>query len=95
MSSVNLSEVVGKLSERAMGESFIRETHNVLELEIHVFDETAPYGAGLVRNPTRAAGLSLGDRACPALARHLHLPALTADKSWKLLNVGVKVHLLR
>jgi PIN domain nuclease of toxin-antitoxin system len=44
---------------------------------------------------TRALGLSLGDRACLALAIALKAPVWTSDRSWKKLNIGVTVHLMR
>jgi ribonuclease VapC len=44
---------------------------------------------------TRAAGLSLGDRACLALAGDLQVPAFTADREWADLDVDVEVRLIR
>jgi ribonuclease VapC len=44
---------------------------------------------------TRALGLSLGDRACLALAIERELPVLTTDKGWKALRVGVEIRLIR
>jgi PIN domain nuclease of toxin-antitoxin system len=44
---------------------------------------------------TRKYGLSLGDRACLALAKSKNLPVLTADKVWKELDLGVKIRLIR
>ena len=48
-----------------------------------------------MRPATRAAGLSLADRTCLALARRLALPVLTADRSWSDLELGVDVRLIR
>lgn len=47
------------------------------------------------REPTRALGLSLADRACLALAHRAGRPALTADRSWSDLDLGVDVTLIR
>ena len=44
---------------------------------------------------TRAAGLSLGDRACLALARRYGVPALTADGAWGDVEAGVEVVVVR
>ena len=75
--SVNLSEVVAKLTELGMPEPDIRVALS-LGLEVVAFDEALAYSAGALRPATRPAGLSLGDRACLALARSncpsLYLP---------------------
>lgn len=44
---------------------------------------------------TGSAGLSLGDRYCLALAQRLGVPALTADRTWGGLSVGVPVTVIR
>ena len=46
--------------------------------------------AGL-RDLTRNAGSSLGDRACLALATELGLPAITADRTWATITAGLGV----
>ena len=48
-----------------------------------------------LRGLTRAHGLSFGDRACLALARRLGLPALTAERAWAELDLGIPVEVLR
>jgi ribonuclease VapC len=42
-----------------------------------------------------ALGLSLGDRACLALAKRLRAPALTAERVWAQLEAGIEVTLIR
>jgi len=44
---------------------------------------------------SRPLGLSLGDRACLALGLALKAPVYTADKSWKKLKVGARIHVIR
>lgn len=44
---------------------------------------------------TRDAGLSLGDRACLALARRLDAPVLTADTAWQGVAHRVELHPIR
>lgn len=94
ISSVNLSEVVAKLAERGMPEGDINRSLG-LGLEVVPFDEELAWKAGLLRPQTRRSGLSLGDRACLALARSRSLPALTADHVWADLDVGVDVVVIR
>lgn len=50
--------------------------------------------AGLLRPPTRPLGLSLGDRACLALARELDATALSTDRAWAELDLGITVQVL-
>ena len=51
--------------------------------------------AARLRPLTRAAGLSLGDRACLALARRQGAVAITADASWATLRLGIDVRTIR
>jgi len=59
------------------------------------FQEAMAYRAAAWRTATRAAGLSLGDRACLATAHVLGLRAVTADRRWSGLSLGVKIDLIR
>jgi PIN domain nuclease of toxin-antitoxin system len=59
------------------------------------FDEELARGAGALRPATKSLGLSLGDRACLALAQREGLPVLTADRAWAKLAVGVEVKVIR
>ena len=91
ISTVNLSEVIARLAERDMPESDIRQALDGLSLEVVPFVEGHAYIAGMLRPQTAKAGLSLGDRACLALAVELQLPAMTADRAWADLPVGIEV----
>jgi PIN domain nuclease of toxin-antitoxin system len=51
--------------------------------------------AGLLVSRTRDRGLSLGDRACLALAMDLKLPVVTADRAWAALDLGVEIRQVR
>jgi ribonuclease VapC len=95
ISSVNLSETVAKLRDGGIPELEVRARRNGLNLDIVSFDEEAAYDAGFLRPTTRAAGLSLGDRACLALALRLGLTVLTADRPWSAVSVGVTIELIR
>ena len=95
ISAVNLAEVVGKLAEAGMAVEDIRLALAGLALRIADLDEGLAYDVGLLRPSTRARGLSLGDRACLAQARKSGLPALTADRDWLPLDLGVEVEAIR
>ena len=95
MSALNLSEVIARLADQGWDERTIRNLLDPLPLSIVDFDAELAYRAGLLRPLTRAAGLSLGDRCCLALAQQLDLPVLTADRSWQSLRLGVRVDVIR
>ena len=56
--------------------------------------EQAKLAGSLIRH-THSLGLSLGDRACLALAITLKAPVYTADHAWQTLDVGCPIHLIR
>ena len=95
ISTVNLAEVVTRLSMIGMPEGEVREALTMLGLETIPFDEEQAFRAGLLSATTRTLGLSLGDRACLALALTSHAAALTADRAWKDLDIGVEIKLIR
>jgi PIN domain nuclease of toxin-antitoxin system len=91
VSSVNLSEVVAKLADAGMPEDVLRQSLAALPVEIVVFGEDDAYSAGMLRPATRSRGLSLGDRACLGLALAAGLPAVTADRTWQQLDLGIEI----
>jgi PIN domain nuclease of toxin-antitoxin system len=95
ISAVNLSEVIARLSDRGVTQTDIDEMLAELRLDVRTFDAELAFAAGFLRPSTRARGLSFGDRACLALAMALELPALTADRSWRGLALGVDVRVIR
>ena len=95
ISAVNLAEVASKLAEKGALEQQIRQTIRRLDVEILDFDEDLAHRAGVLRQATLHAGLSLGDRACLATAQRLGLRAVTTDRSWADLKIGVEIQLLR
>ncbi len=95
MSTVNISEVTAKLAEAGIRERDIRMAVGGLVLDIVPFDAEQAVEAGMLRRATKAAGLSLGDRACLALAKRLGVPAATADLAWRRVDTGVELTLIR
>ncbi len=95
ISAVNLAEVVGKLAERGASLGLVRAALSRYGLQVAAFDGALAEQTGALRPQTKAFGLSLGDRACLALAQSLALPVLTADRTWKDLNLSIEVLLLR
>lgn len=95
ISAVNLSEVVAKLQERAVPEDVIADSLAELDLDVVAFDQPQAMRAGLLRQATRAAGLSLGDRACLASADTVGATAITTDRAWGDLNLGISIEVAR
>ncbi len=95
MSTVNLAEIVTSLINKGIPAANARRTTESLEIETVPLDRELALAAGALRQATLSHGLSLGDRACLALARHLALPVLTADRNWAEVDVGVEVQLIR
>lgn len=93
--SVNLTEVITKMLDQGVAVFDIEETVSELCGQIIDFDRDLAIQAGLLRSSTRHKGLSLGDRACLALAMREGLPVLTADRAWADLDLPVEVVLIR
>lgn len=90
--AVNLAEVVSKLRERGLTADEVDEVLKHLNLEVRPFTLAQAVAAGHLRPSTRDLGLSLGDRACLALAAELGAVALTADRQWSSVpDVAVQV----
>jgi len=91
MSAVNYAEVVGKLLEAGLPESSVKVVMENLELQIEPLDDKQAWKIGMLRMSTKEFGLSLGDRACFALADIKKLPVVTADKQWDKLKTDIKI----
>ena len=93
MSTVNVAEVATKLADK--GAVRIRESIRDLKIEILDFDEELAYQVAALRPATRDFGLSLGDRACLATAQRFGVRAVTADRDWSRLKIGVEIQVIR
>ena len=95
ISSVNVAEVYGRLLRDAFRPDEFRGLIDALDVQVRAFTEEHAYLAGRMEPATRTLGLSLGDRACLALALDLGIPALSGDRQWTQANVGVVIELFR
>jgi ribonuclease VapC len=93
MSSVNLSEVIQKAEQHGVNTEGLEYDLEALGIEFRDF------GVGTARPAaelwSKGRGLSLGDRACLALAASERLPAVTADGRWSRLTLPVEVRVVR
>jgi ribonuclease VapC len=93
ISAVNMAETLGKMVQ--YGKPLEDVAHQVQRLRIPVIpfdDELAGITASLWKT-TRTVGMSLGDRACLALALKTTLPALTTEEAW--LRCGIDVQIVK
>jgi len=93
MSAVNWAETLSRLSDYGQDLDGFVEYADVLVLE--PFDQIQAEASARLRVTTRKAGLSLGDRACLALAKTRGLAVLTADRGWTGVALGVEIRLIR
>ncbi|MDH3474685.1 MAG: type II toxin-antitoxin system VapC family toxin [Rhodospirillales bacterium] len=95
LSAVNAAEVAGKLVDGGASPEQAGQVLDRLGARIAAFDRDDVVPAARLRAASRSFGLSLGDRACLALALRLGQPALTADRAWQDLETSVEVRLIR
>jgi ribonuclease VapC len=95
ISVINLTEVVTKMIDIGIPRRDAWAEAADLVPVIVDFDAELGRRTADLRAPTRSLGLSLGDRACLALAEHLQVPALTADQAWRNLAIGIEIRLIR
>ncbi len=94
ISAVNWSETRQKLAQRGVRPA-TTDHLPLLGLRVEPFGVADAEACADMFALTRGAGLSLGDRACLALAARLGGVAVTADTAWKSVDVGVRVLLVR
>jgi PIN domain nuclease of toxin-antitoxin system len=95
ISTVNVSEAVAVLIRKGMPPEAAQEVVKDLELDVVPFDREQAYITARLAPVTAARGLSLGDRACLALAQDRNEPALTAEREWDHIDAGVRIVRIR
>lgn len=95
LSSVNLAEIVTKLVESGYSDEEIEIAIDGFLPSVVPFDTAQAVETGKLRQETRKWGLSLGDRACLALAKRNSVRALTADRAWAEVDIGIDVKVIR
>jgi len=95
MSTVNFSEVLARFARAGQDVTIIAKKLLSTPLELVEFSAQQAVIAAALVPATNSKGLSLGDRACLALARERRVRALTADEAWRGLNVGIEIELIR
>ncbi len=93
MSAVNWSEVLTRLQRESNFVDGDKLKGLLPGVEVVPFGQReAEQTADLAR---RFQSLSLGDRACLALATARNAAAWTADRAWAQMNLGVRLEMVR
>lgn len=95
MSTVNLAEVLGRFARDGHETDRVSARLQSLPIEIVPFGVSDAVTAASLLPATRPFGLSLGDRACLALARSRGIAAMTADTAWTQLALGIEITVIR
>lgn len=93
MSSVNVSEVIQKAEQHGVDTEGLEYDLEALGIEFRDFDVAMARPAAELWS--RGSGLSLGDRACLALAIAVEMPTVTTDTRWSAAKMPVDVRVLR
>lgn len=95
ISAVNMAEVGAKMIERGATPELIEAEIRAADITVVPFDEAQAMESARLRPATKEQGLSLGDRACLALAARTGRIVLTADRAWTEARLPLDIRLIR
>jgi PIN domain nuclease of toxin-antitoxin system len=95
ISTVNLTEVIGRFMRAGFDAGEALREVLALDVEIVPFETSDAMLTASLLPATHQFGLSLGDRACLALAINRGIPAMTADHPWLDVDLPVEVVCIR
>ena len=90
-----VTEVITRLTDAEM--PFDEAEQLMSDFRLPTVDVTLALAkrAAELRPATRTHGLSMGDRICLALAESLGATAVTADRQWAKVKLGIPMELVR
>lgn len=95
MSAANWSETWQKMHQHGADANRATSRLRTLGVRVEPLTEADAVTAASLWTRTRAAGLSLADRCCLALATRLNLTTVTADTAWASLDIDIPVRIIR
>ena len=97
ISSVNMAEVATRLLDMGLPAQELARAVAQFGVDAIDFNQEQALACAALRPLTKSAGLSLGDRACLALAKLMQGCTVTGDRGWMDVAdaVGVKVLMIR
>lgn len=93
--TVNVAEVHERMLDHGAQTEEAWSWIGALGFEVCPFTELQARMAAELRAITRPFGLSLGDRACLALAIDREAKVYTTDRAWKNLSLGIEIEVIR
>jgi PIN domain nuclease of toxin-antitoxin system len=95
LSAVNLAEVHSRMLDRGASLQQAWNWTTGMKCEVCFFTDVHARAVAELRPITRPFGLSLGDRACLALAIQRKATVYTTDRVWKSLSLGIPIEVIR
>lgn len=95
VSAVNYAEVLTRLVDLGRHSNAVHEALSLVPMEIVGFEQRHAEISAELRSETKPYGLSLGDRACLALAISRKAKALTADRAWERIALPIEIEFVR
>jgi PIN domain nuclease of toxin-antitoxin system len=95
LSTVNLAEVITRMIDVGAAGGHVWSRVESVQCEVCPFTVGQARIAAELRPITSPFGLSLGDRACLALAIDRKATVYTTDKTWKKLSLGIEIEAIR
>lgn len=96
ISSVNACEVATVMLRLGIPFGTIEELIDETVGQIIPFNKEHYLLAASLYKTTKQYGLSLGDRACLALAQQTNLPVYTSDQIWRKLKIeNIQINIIR
>ena len=95
VSAVNFAEVYSKLADLGVTVENFESVRAIEPFIVVEFDRSQAILNAQLRAGTKHLGLSLGDRACLALAIREKATVLTADRAWGDLDLGIEIKIIR
>lgn len=95
VSAVNHAEVLTHLVRSGQRPEVLRDLRAQIGYLVVAFDEHQALECARLQRFTHHLRLSLGDRACLALAKLGGYEVITADQAWTKLSIGVTIRAIR
>jgi ribonuclease VapC len=94
VSSINMAEIATRLLDLGLPIKDLERGIAQFGVDVIDFNQAQALACAALRPLTKSAGLSLGDRACLAVAQLMQGCAVTADRAWLDVATDIQVDIL-